>query len=246
MGEVTLHSREVASGYGRLPVLFDVSIEIEAGSVTALIGPNGAGKTTFGDCCMGIRRVWKGSIELNSIDITSAKPWQRVKRGMSYVPSGGLVFPTLSVAENLRVAGLGADEGSTTVAEIENVYARFPRLREMRDQDAGTLSGGQRQLLAMGRAFMQKPSLLIIDEPSLGLSPAALREVLDAVEREATHTGLAVLLIEQNVEAAFRIADVAHVLKEGKIVERVDSPSTHDARELVETLFLGAGGAREP
>ena len=202
-------------GYGRVEVLRGVDLHVHAGETVALLGSNGAGKTTLNNVMCGIYRAWSGKVVFEGIDLTGAHYTDVVKAGLIQVPEGRKIFPNLSVIENLAL-------GSFTRARerrdenIEKVFATFPRLKERGDQLAGTMSGGEQQMVAIGRGLMAEPRLLILDEPSLGLSPLLVEEMFTLIH-QLSATGLAVLLVEQNVGQSLEVADRAYVMENGGI-----------------------------
>ncbi|HET8559602.1 MAG TPA: ABC transporter ATP-binding protein [Marmoricola sp.] len=203
----------LSAGYKRTEVLHRVSLTVEPGEFVTVLGSNGAGKSTLMKVIAGIVKG-TGSVRLRGVDLLALEPHQRVGHGVAYVPEGRRVFPALTVEENLRAASRlrGAAFGDAA----EEIYDVFPRLKERRDQLAGTMSGGEQQMLAMGRALVSKPSLLLADEISLGLAPLVV-EALFKVLAELNRSGMAVLLAEQNAHAALEYADRAYVLETGRI-----------------------------
>ncbi len=205
------------AGYGALEVLHGVSLAVAEGEVVSLVGPNGAGKTTVIKTIVGLIRPRRGRIRFQGEPIDGLAPEQIVGRGISVVPEGARVFPEMSVLDNLRMgAGVPrarAREGAT----LEEVFALFPRLHERRPQLARTLSGGERQMLAIGRALMACPRLLLLDEPSLGLQPSLVKGIIDTIRR-INERGITVFLIEQNVHFSLPISHRAYVLEQGRIV----------------------------
>ncbi|GAA4330273.1 ABC transporter ATP-binding protein [Pigmentiphaga soli] len=206
----------VHAGYGEIRVLHGVSLAIDGGSITALVGSNGAGKTTLLKVLAGLIPPLQGSVFYRHRDITDEGAARRVAKGIALVPEGRLVFPNFSVEENLLVGAFTPRVRAERAALLEQMYDRYPLLRERRRQMAGTLSGGQQQLLAIARGLMSRPSVLLLDEPSLGLAPQAVRDLfrMIAAIREA---GVTVMLVEQNVRATLEIADAAFVLESGRI-----------------------------
>jgi branched-chain amino acid transport system ATP-binding protein len=206
----------LAAAYGRVRALEEVSLEVPAGALVALIGANGAGKTTLLRTLSGVQPAAAGTIRLDGADITRARPRERVRAGLAQVPEGRQVFGPLSVEDNLRLGGILRDAASSQRI-LERVWALFPVLREKRRLPAGMLSGGQQQMVAIGRALMTQPRLLLLDEPSMGLAPKLVAEVFATIVR-LREEGTSVLLVEQNAHAALAIADHAYVLETGRIV----------------------------
>ncbi len=200
--------------YGQIHALKDVSIEVNEGEIVALIGANGAGKSTTLRTISGLLRSKTGSITLFDEDISKTDACKLVSRGLAHVPEGRRVFLQMTVLENLE---MGAFTNPSNVKEgIAEVFERFPRLKHRKNQIAGTLSGGEQQMLAMGRALMSRPKILMLDEPSMGLAPILVQQIFDII-RELHEAGATILLVEQNAEMALNIADRAYVLESGKI-----------------------------
>ena len=203
--------------YGLIHALHDVSFHVNEGEVVALIGANGAGKTTILHTVSGLLASKSGSVIFEGKDITKKPGHSIVKLGMGHVPEGRRVFPGLTVAENLRMGAFTRPKSEIS-SSLEEVYEWFPRLDERKNQPAGTLSGGEQQMLAMGRAMMSKPRILLLDEPSMGLSPLFVGEVFKIIEKVSA-AGTTVLLVEQNAKKALSIANRAYVLETGKIIK---------------------------
>ncbi len=203
--------------YGMIEAIKDVSFEINQGEIIALIGANGAGKTTIMHAISGLIKPVSGSIMLNGQDITKIQAHEIVRKHLIQVPERRRVFASQSVEENLQLGAFTRKDKVEIAKDMEMVYARFPRLKERYKQLAGTLSGGEQQMLAMGRALMSKPEILILDEPSMGLAPLLVAEIFSII-KDINKSGTTVLLVEQNAKMALKIADRAYVLETGNIV----------------------------
>ena len=212
-----LEVKDLEVYYGVIQAIKGISFEVNKGEVIALIGANGAGKTTTLHTITGLISPKKGHVIFEGKDITKVPAHKIVSMGMAHVPEGRRVFAELSVYENLRMGAYTRKDKSEIEESLANVYKRFPRLEERKNQMAGTLSGGERQMLAMGRALMSKPKIILMDEPSMGLSPILVNEIFDII-RAVSESGTTVLLVEQNAKKALAIADRAYVLETGKIV----------------------------
>ncbi len=212
-----LEVKDLEVYYGMIQAIKGISFTVNEGEVIALIGANGAGKTTILQTITGMIPAKRGTILFDGVDITKVPGHKIVPMGMAHVPEGRRVFSQLSVLDNLRLGAYSRKDKNEIEETLEMVYHRFPRLKERRKQIAGTLSGGEQQMLAMGRALMSKPRIILMDEPSMGLSPIFVSEIFDIV-REISESGTTVLLVEQNAKKALAIADRAYVLETGNIV----------------------------
>jgi len=221
-----LEIKDIEVFYGVIQAIKGISFEVNEGEVIALIGANGAGKTTILHTITGLLSPKKGSVIFEGKDITKVPAHKIVSLGMAHVPEGRRVFAELSVYQNLKMGAYTRKDKAEIARTLEMVYKRFPRLEERKSQLAGTLSGGEQQMLAMGRALMSHPKIIVMDEPSMGLSPILVNEIFDIIQ-EVSASGTTVLLVEQNAKKALSIADRAYVLETGKIV--LDG----DAKELM-------------
>ncbi|MBU6994561.1 ABC transporter ATP-binding protein [Ferrovum myxofaciens] len=213
MAEPLLEVSHLAVHYGGIEALCDFSLQLEEGEKVALIGANGAGKSSTLKALAGVVPFAQGSLRYDGMDWTHQPAWKRARAGLILVPEGRGVFPRLSIAENLQMGQMGRSDP----AAMEKVYARFPRLYERRTQAAGTLSGGEQQLLALGRALLTRPRLLMLDEPSMGLAPQRVDEVFGVIA-EMVQAGTTLLLVEQNARRALELCDRALILESGRVV----------------------------
>jgi branched-chain amino acid transport system ATP-binding protein len=218
MGARLLELSDVAAGYDKKVVLERVSLRVDEGEIVAMLGPNGAGKTTTVRAIFGLLRPSQGAIVYRGRRIEGTRASDHVRNGMALVPQGGRVFAPLTVAENLELGAYLLRSREELHRRLEEVFALFPRLRERLSQRAGSLSGGERQMLSISRALILRPRLLLLDEPSEGLSPLLVKEMFAALGRVTHERGTAVLVVEQNVRAALGIASRAYVMRLGRIV----------------------------
>lgn len=223
--------------YGVIQAIKGISFEVKEGEVIALIGANGAGKTTILHTVTGLIAPKAGRIEFEGTDITKTPAHKIVSMGMAHVPEGRRVFAQLSVYENLKLGAYTRSDKTEIEQTLEMVYKRFPRLKERRNQAAGTLSGGEQQMLAMGRALMSHPKIILMDEPSMGLSPIFVNEIFDII-KEVSAGGITVLLVEQNAKKALGIADRAYVLETGNIVLTGEAKALMND-ESIKKAYLG-------
>ena len=228
-----LSVKGVATFYGAIQALHGVDLDVAKGEIVTLIGANGAGKSTLLMTICGNPRAREGSIRLDNEDITGLPTHEIVQRGVAQVPEGRRIFPRMSVFENLQMGATLADPAHFR-QDIERVFTMFPRLSERRAQRGGTLSGGEQQMLAIGRALMGRPRLLLLDEPSLGLAPLIVRQIFDSIRRIAREDGVTVFLVEQNAFHALRLADRGYVLVNGRV--RMSGPG----RELLANAEIRA------
>ncbi len=211
-----LSVRGVETFYGAIQALHGVDLEVARGEIVTLIGANGAGKSTLLMTICGNPRARSGTILLDGEDITALPTFQIVRRGVAQVPEGRRIFARMSVYENLQMGAILADPANFK-SDIDRVFSMFPRLAERRDQRGGTLSGGEQQMLAIGRALMSRPRILLLDEPSLGLAPLIVRQIFDSIGRIAREEGVTIFLVEQNAFHALRLADRGYVLANGRV-----------------------------
>ena len=227
----------VSGGYGETEILHDIRMHVDDGEIVVIVGPNGAGKSTAMKAVFGLLNIRKGAVKLQGTEITNTPPQQVVKKGVAYVPQSANVFVSLSVEENLE---MGAYVSSADPApRIEEIYQLFPPLREKRRQPAGSLSGGQRQMVAMGKALMLNPKILLLDEPTAGLSPKYRGEIFQIVQ-DINAAGATILMVEQNAKQALRIAHRGYVLVDGENRYTGTGPELI-ADDEVARMFLGGG-----
>ncbi len=229
-----LEVEDIHTYYGDAYVLQGLSLKVEAGSILGLLGRNGVGKTTLVNSIVGFNPPRRGKILFKGVDITRISSTETVRRGMGLVPQGRRIFPTLTVEENLKVAARAEARRGWNLARV---FSLFPRLEERRGQRARTLSGGEQQMLAIGRALMTNPDCLIMDEPSEGLAPIVIQGVWEVISR-LRQDGLSILLVEQNAALALKLVDFVHVMSKGQVVHSSD-PQALWANEAVKSAYLG-------
>jgi branched-chain amino acid transport system ATP-binding protein len=210
-----LVAEHLTAGYGRMDILHDVSLVVQPGEIVSIIGPNGAGKSTSFKAIVGFLRPRQGRVVFNGEDITGLRPDLVLRRGLAYVPQGRIVFPQMTVLENLEMGGFIERDRTRLASALERVYALFPVLAERRRQSAGTMSGGEQQMVAMGRALMTDPRLILLDEPSLGLAPKFVTLIFEKLVAMKA-TGYTLMLVEQNAARALAVADRGYVLELGR------------------------------
>jgi branched-chain amino acid transport system ATP-binding protein len=232
-----LEVRDVDAGYGEVQILWGTTMTVEKGKLTSLVGTNGAGKTTLLRSVMGLNRPWKGSVQLNGQDVTHLSPHAKAELGLVLVPEGRQLFTDMSVAENLEMGASPKRARPHAKRNLERVFEMFPRLQERRDQIAGTLSGGEQQMLAVARGIMAEPIILMLDELSLGLAPVLVLDLFETLN-QLKEAGLTMLLVEQNVQMALAVSEYAYVLAEGRV--ELEGTSRELAQnEHVRAAYLG-------
>ncbi len=232
-----LEIQNVSSGYGEVQILWNVSLNLERGKLTALVGSNGAGKTTLLRTVMGLLKPSQGTITFEGSDVTRVSPHAKAAQGLVLVPEGRQLFPSMSVYENLEMGAYTVRARANFRENLEKVYDMLPRLQERADQKAGTLSGGEQQMLAVARGLMAQPEILMFDELSLGLAPVLVLSLFEVLQR-LKDQGLTMLLVEQNVQMALAVSEYAYVLAEGRV--DLEGPSKELARdEHIRESYLG-------
>ena len=230
-----LDARDMTGGYGKADILNSCTLTVDKGEIAVIVGPNGAGKSTAMKAVFGMLNLREGRVTLDGVDITALSPQDRVKKGMGFVPQVNNVFPTMSVEENLEMGAFIRDDDFKVT--MEQVFTLFPILKDKRRQNAGELSGGQRQQVAVGRALMTQPKLLMLDEPTAGVSPIVMDELFDRII-EVARTGISILMVEQNARQALEIADKGYVLVQGEN-KYTDTGKALMADPEVRRTFLG-------
>jgi branched-chain amino acid transport system ATP-binding protein len=232
-----LEIQNLSSGYGEVQILWDLSLELERGKLTALVGSNGVGKTTLLRTVMGLVKPWQGSVTFDGRDVTRVAAHAKAAQGIVLVPEGRQLFTDMSVYENLEMGAFAGRAQPHLTQNLERVHELFPRLNERTDQKTGTLSGGEQQMVAVARGLMAQPEILMFDELSLGLAPFLVLELFQVLQRLKAE-GLTMLLVEQNVQLALAISDYAYVLADGRVA--LEGPSREIAKdEQVRQAYLG-------
>jgi len=232
-----LEVRNAAVNYGRVSAIRDISINVAEGSVVTIIGGNGAGKTTTLRAISGLARLASGEILLDGQRIDNLPADKIVGKGIAHVPEGRRIFPDLTVEENLRTGAFLRRDKAAVSTDLEGIFVRFPRLKERRTQRARTMSGGEQQMLAIGRALMSDPRILLMDEPSMGLAPVVVEEIAVIIEQISAQ-GMTVVLVEQNAELALELADYAYVLETGNLALEGPAKELHD-NDHIRAAYLG-------
>lgn len=232
-----LEVHDVNSGYGELQILWDASMELEPGQLTTLVGSNGSGKTTLLRTIMGQIKPWSGSVIFDGEDVSKLPPYVKADIGLIMVPEGRQLFSSMTVRENLEMGATPKRARAHMAQNLEKIFTIFPRLRERANQKAGTMSGGEQQMLAVARGIMSEPKILMVDELSLGLAPVLTLDLFMAL-RKLRNEGLTILLVEQNVRMALKVSDYAYVFNEGKV--DLSGPSSEvENNEEVRRAYLG-------
>lgn len=224
------------AGYGLAQALWGVDLDVGEGEVVAIVGPNGAGKTTLISALAGVLQPWAGAVRLDGVDVTHLPAHRRSALGIGLAPEGRRVFPAMTVEDNLLLGAYNPRARERRLEQLEEAYTRFPRLAERRHQLAGTLSGGEAQMVAIGRALMSQPRLLLLDEPSLGLAPVIVERMFEII-RSISEDGVTILIVEQNVVDALELASRAYVLEEGRIVQQGEAKDLLDDPQLRRAYF---------
>ncbi|HMH75490.1 MAG TPA: ABC transporter ATP-binding protein [Candidatus Udaeobacter sp.] len=236
-GPILLHAERLTAGYGKMAILHDVTLDVRVGEMVSVIGPNGAGKSTAFKTIVGFLRPTGGRVLFDGQDITGLRPDQVLPRGLAYVPQGRIVFPQMTVLENLEMGAYIERAGRRIQEALDRVYRLFPILAERRAQKAGTMSGGEQQMVAIGRALMTTPKLILLDEPSLGLAPKFVSLIFDKLI-EMKQSGYTMMVVEQNAAKALAVADRAYVLELGR--NRFEGPGRTLLEDPeVKRLYLG-------
>jgi branched-chain amino acid transport system ATP-binding protein len=232
-----LELNAVDAGYGSFQALFGISLEVKAGEAVGVIGPNGAGKTTLMRAISGLIRPSKGSLTMEGVDVLATPPHRIVSLGIAHVPENRRLFPRLTVDDNLKMGAFMPEARARYTERLEFVFDLFPRMKERRSQMAGTMSGGEQQMCAIGRALMSNPKLLLLDEPSAGLAPVVVQQVFELVKR-IRGRGLTVLIVEQNVQQVLRVVDRAYLLEAGTI-RASGSAADMMTNDTIKQAYLG-------
>lgn len=232
-----LEVRGLNAGYGSFQALFDISLDVSAGEAVSVIGPNGAGKTTLLRAISGMIPLKSGNLKMEGRDLSEVKPHEIVELGIAHVPENRRLFPAMTVDENLKMGAFAKSSRAHLAERREFVYSLFPRMKERSDQLAGTMSGGEQQMCAIGRALMSKPKLLLMDEPSAGLAPVIVQQVFELI-RKIRAEGLTVLIVEQNVQQVLQVVDRAYLLESGTVVDSGNAADLMQS-ETIRKAYMG-------
>lgn len=238
MGNI-LETKGLNVGYGPIHVIYDLDFEVPDGEVTVIVGPNGVGKTTLLKAIMGLATVYSGQVFFQGKDITNIPPYERTKLGIGYMPQTGNIFSKLTVEDNLKMAAYTVNSATVYKDKLEFVWNLFPRLKEYMPRAAGTLSGGERQMLAEGMVLMREPKLMMVDEPTAGLMPKLVNDVMKQLEQMAETTGLPIVLVEQRAKRALQVGDKAYMMRGGKFTFSGAAEALANHPQLNE-MYLGA------
>ncbi|RLE70641.1 MAG: ABC transporter ATP-binding protein [Thermoprotei archaeon] len=236
MGAI-IEAKGITAGYGKAVIIQDVNIEVEEGKITAIVGPNGSGKSTFLKTIFGLTRVFKGNVYYDGKDVTRLPPEERARMGLGYVPQVNNIFPNLTVLENLEMGAYSIESKEQVRAEIEEMMEIFPILKERKRQKAGSLSGGERQMLAMAMALMGKPKVLLLDEPAAALAPKVVNQIFSRI-KAIVESGVTVLLVEQHARRALSLCDMGYVMSSGRVVMKGPGSELLSDEKFIEA-FLG-------
>lgn len=235
-----LKIKDVSAGYEGVETVRNISLDIKKGQIVALLGSNGSGKTTILKAIMGLLPLSNGGIEFEGVSLEKIPTYELVKKGVAMVPEGRHLFPKMTVIENLELGGHTIQDMDLRYDILQNIFSYFPQLKRKENQIAETLSGGEQQMVAIGRALMSNPKLLILDEPSLGIMPKLVDEIFDLI-REINKLGISILITEQNVEKTLRLADVGYVIANGEVVIN-ETGEELLANEQIQKIYLGVSG----
>jgi branched-chain amino acid transport system ATP-binding protein len=238
MGNI-LETKGLNVGYGPIHVIYDLDFDVPDGQVTVIVGPNGVGKTTLLKAIMGLATVYSGQVFFQGQDITRLPPYERTKLGIGYMPQTGNIFSKLTVQDNLKMAAYTVNSATVYQDKLKFVFNLFPRLEEFMPRAAGTLSGGERQMLAEGMVLMREPKLMMVDEPTAGLMPKLVNDVMKQLEQMAETTGLPIVLVEQRAKRALQVGDKAYMMRGGKFTYSGSAEALANHPQLNE-MYLGA------
>ncbi len=234
-----MESKGLNVGYGPIHVIYDLDFKVPDGEVTIIVGPNGVGKTTLLKAVMGLATVYTGTVHFNGEDISDWEPYERTMAGIGYMPQTGNIFSKLSVAENLKMAAYTVNDPDLIEDKREFVYSLFPRLKDFLPRAAGTLSGGERQMLAEGMVLMRDPKIMMVDEPTAGLMPKLVNDVMKQLAAMAEETGLPIVLVEQRARRALAVGDYSYLMRGGKFTFEGTAADLL-AHPLLDEMYLGA------